>query len=142
MTGDGIPEEVLGEILDELVVRGSDDWVMLTEVDASVRNAAARWGIVISPETRIEVDLEVVRRALESGLMIAGDVVDHAPGFVPWALSVPASLARISREWRAAGESLQMGDICWLANTSKGEARAESVHDEVNSRTGWREGGG
>jgi hypothetical protein len=137
--GGAIHDAIMGEILDELAVRGSDDWVMLTEVDASVRKAAARHHIALSLDRRIAVGLEVLRRALECGLMIAGDVVDRAPGFVRWDLGLPATLERIGREWNATGADLQMGDIAWLANTPAGETRAEDALGRVNARDGWRD---
>jgi hypothetical protein len=139
MISPGVPEEVLGEILDELVVRGSDDWVMLVEVDASVVRATARARMLVSSDARIGMSMEVLHHALGCGLMVAGDVIDRA-GFQQWKLSAATSLERIGREWRAAGASLQMGDICWFANTTKGETRAERVRDTVNARADWRAG--
>ncbi len=132
MTSHELPETVIAEALDEVVVRGADDWVMLTEVDACLISAAARHDVAL--EDRVEVALEVVRRALEDGLMVAGDVGDA--GFAPWNSSPTAAFARIADEWRAIGPSLTMGDIGWLDTTPAGEARADEVRDQVNARAG------
>lgn len=72
--------------------------------------------------------------------MSVGDVLDHEPGFVPWELSLSAALERIRTEWTAGGGQLQMGEVCWLANTPEGDAHAETVRDEVNARRRWPPG--
>lgn len=66
MTSHCVPERVITESVDETVVRGSDDWVMLSEVDATVTWTANRYRAVLSPDEKISVSLEVVRRALEA----------------------------------------------------------------------------
>ena len=137
MTTANVPENLINECLDEVVVHGSDDWVMLTQLDATVTGAAGRYEIAMSPDERVSVGLEAVKRAFEQRLMVAGDVLEHEPGFVRWELSRSAAVERIGREWRAAGGRLEMGDVCWLANTPEGDTRAERVRDEVNARLGW-----
>jgi hypothetical protein len=69
--------------------------------------------------------------------MTAGSVSAQTPGFVGWDVDVPAAIDRIETGWRASSEKLEMGDLCWLANTPKGEASAEGAVQEVNARVGW-----
>ena len=79
----GVDDALIQEMLDDLVVRGSDDWVMLTEVDWVVKSNASRHGLDLDVPARITVGIEVLRRALGSELMVAGDVIDEPQGFVP-----------------------------------------------------------
>jgi hypothetical protein len=137
MTSDPLPDAVIGEALDEVVVRAADDWVMLSEVDGCVSSAAARHDVALLPGVRIEAGLEVVRRVLEGGLMVAGDVADS--GFTPWESTPAEAFERIAREWREAGTGLTMGDIGWLDTTRAGEAHADRARDAVNVRAGRHE---
>ena len=125
------------EMVDDLLVRGSDDWVMLTELDWVVKSNATRYGVSLDPSARISVGIEVLRRVIENGLMQPGDVIKEPPEFVTWDLSGPAALERIESGWRALGENLQMGDVCWLENTSAGDSHAEAVLEQVNRRANW-----
>ena len=136
MTGE-VTDSLLEEMLEELVVDGSDDWVMLAGVANTVTTTAARHGMKLRVDDRIRVGLELIRLSLERELMVAGDVRDPG-GFVPWGVDEPATLDRIERGWRNAGENLEMGDVAWLANTPAGDAYAETVLDAVNDRQGWR----
>jgi hypothetical protein len=128
---------VIQEMVDELVVRGADDWVMLSEVDRLVATNAARHGFDLSESARITVGLEVIRAAIERGLTDTGDVSESPPGFVPWSVPLPVAIERIGREWRATGE-LKMGDVCWFANTNDGDAYAAKVVTSVDARRDWR----
>ncbi len=133
----GVDDALIQEMLDDLVVRGSDDWVMLTEVDWVVKSNASRHGLDLDVPARITVGIEVLRRALGSELMVAGDVIDEPQGFVPWGVDSSVALERIESGWRVAGDGLQMGDVGWLANTPEGSRLAEGVLDEVNARADW-----
>ena len=132
-----VTPDLLEEMLDDLVVDGSDDWVMLGSVGGTVTTTTERHGIQLRLDDRISAGLDVIRLALVRELVIAGDVRDPE-GFVPWASGEAATLDRIERGWRDAGESLVMGDVAWLANTPAGDAYAETVLDAVNDRHGWR----
>jgi hypothetical protein len=129
-----ISEDVIQEMIDDLVLRATDDWVMLVEVEEVVKRNAARNGLVLDVLARITTGLELIRRGNEVGLVIPGDVIDTSPGFVPWDMSLPDALERIEREWRAAGDNLQIGDVCWLANTPAGDVYAQVVRNRVDAR--------
>lgn len=137
MTAD-VTDNLLEEMLQELVVDGADDWVMLDGVANTVTTTTERHGIQqLGIDDRISVGLDLIRLALERELMVAGDVRDPV-GFVAWGVDEAATLDRIERGWRDAGDDLAMGDVAWLANTPAGDAYAETVLDAVNDRHGWR----
>ena len=69
--------------------------------------------------------LQVIAEVLRSDLMKAGDVTKD--GFKEWSMTSTAALERIAREWNALGRSPNLGEICWLSNTSKGDRRAQSA---------------
>ena len=59
------------------------------------------------------------------GLVGVGDVT--AEGFRPWNLSMDEALKRIEHEWTSLGRWPQIGEICWLSNTEKGDMRANDI---------------
>ena len=137
MTTRNSNEALVTAIIDEVVVRASDDWLTLAEFDWIVgRNASTR-NVDLPPAKRIRFGLEILQRMLEKGLMVVGSVRDETGGFAAWACDPSQALAKISGEWRPDRAQPQMGDICWLANTSDGDAYAETVRDAVNARVGW-----
>ncbi len=137
MTVEGVTEATIQEMLDDLVVRGADDWVMLSELGGIVTSEALRHDVDLPPSERITVGVEIVRRVLERGFMTPGSVGMQPPGFVPWNVDPATAIEQIDRAWRVAGENLAMGDVCWLANTPDGDVYAERVRQEVNARVGW-----
>ena len=62
---------------------------------------------------------------VEAQLVEVGDVT--APGgFRPWALASDQVVEAIRRRW-IPSLAIQMGDVCWLNNTSAGDALAETL---------------
>jgi hypothetical protein len=123
--------------LDELLVLASDDWVMVATVDGLTRSVAARHRVRVTTEERVDTGIEVLKCALSSRLLIAGDLAKRPPHFSPWNLALSDTIERIAREWRTVGDNLQMGDICWFEDTAEGRKRAEKVRSQVNERASW-----
>jgi hypothetical protein len=128
-----IPEDVIQEMVDNLVLRAADDWIMLVEVDDVVRSGAAKYGLGLDGPARIRTGVELIRRGSEAGFIRPGNVIDAPPGFIPWDVDLPDALERIERGWQAAGEHLQLGDVCWLENSPTGDAHAEVVRSRTDS---------
>ncbi|TQN32830.1 hypothetical protein FHX37_2814 [Haloactinospora alba] len=62
--------------------------------------------------------------------MVAGDVTE-GDGFVLWGTGASASFQRILGRREAIGDdSITAGDICWLCNTSSGDALGERILHE------------
>lgn len=111
----------LQTLVDELVVRGTDDWVMAADVAWIITD-----GFSSSSEEQIfETSLGVIRIVLDRGLMEVGDVTDE--GFVPWELPAHEALTRVEHKWRELGRFPDLGEVCWLANTDLGDERAGRV---------------
>ncbi|HEY4117041.1 MAG TPA: hypothetical protein VGM56_04275 [Byssovorax sp.] len=106
-------------IIDEIVLQGSEDWVYSPIVVRAVEGATG-----FSGESLLRATLEVVREILNRGLMEVGD---EGPGFVPWRMTVPPSVARIEAKWRAAGLDAKQDFDCWFANTVAGNQRAQAL---------------
>jgi hypothetical protein len=70
-----------------------------------------------------DVALEVIAAVLRRGLMKAGDVTKD--GFVEWNMMPDESLERITAGWNALAKSPELGEICWLSNTTLGDLQAD-----------------
>ena len=116
-------------IIDRIVVAGAsreaggyDDWVDLSGVISAVRE-------VVSSEhgDLIDITLHVVRELLSNDLAVVGTLSPDMTAFDPWASSIPDSLARIEREWRALKREPKLWEICWFENTPLGNERARTT---------------
>lgn len=114
--------ELIEGVIDELVIRGADDWVHASEVAWLVRGLAQA-GSGDAPSAAFRLILQVINR----GLMIPGDIKTGS-GFVAWHLDAAESLRRIEREWRKLGRDPKAGEVVWLANTEAGERGVLRLH--------------
>lgn len=105
-------------MIDDLLLRGSDDWVTAAEVAWLAKSVG---GATTDEEIR-EVALSAIKEVVMRGLMQVGDVTDD--GFFEWDRSPEDSLEAVAQEWRALGRLPDLGEVCWLANTPAGDARA------------------
>jgi hypothetical protein len=97
--------------VDDILMRGLDDWIQAAEVVSVVKSALAA-----VPEADIlDLSRNVIRELVKGGLMIPGDVTTD--GFGEWGLGLEAALDRIEREWVALGRRPGLGEVCWLSNT-------------------------
>lgn len=108
--------------LEDLVVGGLDDWADAGWVLQSV------WPPGETDRARLrDLTLELIAEVLQSGLMVAGDIVggEH----VPWHGSAGDALRRITSEWldEWRDEIPTPGAIVWLANTAAGDEVAHAV---------------
>ncbi|MFH0888582.1 MAG: hypothetical protein V1871_05170 [Planctomycetota bacterium] len=117
--------------INDLLIRGTEDIIQAAEV-ASV--AITVGGAKSQDEIR-DLSLELIRNVVQQGLMEIGDAVGigHHPTYVyervdfrVWDLSFEAAMARVEREWKALGRP-NLGDICWLRNTEKGNELSEQL---------------
>lgn len=114
----------MARLIDELISRGADDWITAAEVAWVAKSVG---GAATDDDAR-DLAVAVIHAVLEAGLMEAGDVTDG--GFFPWDLSAAKSVERIEREWRTLGRSPELGEVCWLANTTVGNRTAKPAHNE------------
>ena len=105
----------------ELLKRGLDDWIQAAEVASVVQSVDRQ---ATSADIR-RVALEVIDELLRGEFMKAGDVTSD--GFTEWSMTPAEAIERIAREWSALSQSPELGEICWLSNTSKGDQRARSA---------------
>jgi hypothetical protein len=112
--------------IESILISGSDDWVYLAEVSDLVRDKTPT-----SSETEhMELTLSVISELVRNGWMEIGDLPATGTDgkFRPWKLSVDESLARIRKEWVALRKPINLGEICWLAITPAGDAKAEKLN--------------
>jgi hypothetical protein len=104
----------------EVLKHGLDDWIQAAEVASVVQSIQGG----TSDADICDVALVVIAEILRGELMKAGDVT--LDGFKEWSMTSTEALDRIAREWKALGRSPNLGEICWLSNTSEGDRRAQS----------------
>ncbi len=105
----------------EVLKRGLDDWIQAAEVASVVQSADKQATSAVIRRVALEVIGELVR----GELMKAGDVTSD--GFTEWIMTPAEAVERIVGEWSAIGRPPELGEICWLSNTSKGDLRARSA---------------
>ncbi len=103
-------------LVDEILLRGSDDWLMLAEVASLAKHVG---GASSDEEVRV-MSLSTIRFLLDEGLIRVGDVSDG--GFFEWPVKREEAMARLEREWGALGHVPEPGDLCWVATTDAGDA--------------------
>ena len=108
-------------MIQALLGRGRDDWVMAADVAWIARDIG---GADSDDEVR-SASLGLIERALRDELMRIGDVTDG--GFFPWKASPDQALRRVEASWLELGRSPDLGEVCWLENTEKGDALALGV---------------
>jgi hypothetical protein len=120
----------ISQCVDEVLVRGLDDWIQAAEV-ASI--ARTRGGAREDDEVR-RISIEVVRELLGRNLMEIGDV--SVAGFRSWNLSALDALARIDADWRNLPNGPELGQLFWLALTESGQRIAgESLERTRSNRS-------
>ena len=111
------------ECINDLVMRGCDDWV-----DASEVTSVAKFTGHARTEDEIRsLSLELIRKVVRQGLMEIGDLPDKSRRLALWPMTPQECLDRVEREWKALGRNPSLGEICWLQNTDKGNTLGESL---------------
>jgi hypothetical protein len=111
----------LNACINEILISGLDDWVDAAEVAFVAKSIGGAEG---DTENRA-LSVRVIRDLIMEGLVDVGDVTTE--GFRPWNLSVDEALKRIEHEWTSLGRWPQIGEICWLSNTEKGDMQANDI---------------
>lgn len=119
-------DDLVAALIDQVLIKASDDWVPFFDFDAIIGRHMRQEGLDSGLEARIAVGLTVVKRLLDEKLICLGDVSQDV-GFRPWTVSGYEAIERIQREWNATGSKIKPGDICWLANTELGDAMADRI---------------
>ena len=111
------------ECINDLVIRGCDDWV-----DAcGVASVAIQVGHAQSAEEIRDLALKIIREVVQQGLMEVGDLPEQGRRLNLWPMTPQECLNRVEREWKALGRNPTLWEICWLQNTDKGNALGESL---------------
>ena len=114
--------ENLQAMIEDLVLRGSDDWVALTEVAGVVKFIG---GVKGDEEIR-RVSLEVIRQLVLTGRAEVGEVKENV-GFQNWVLGLDEAIAEIERRWDSAAPPYQWAYSSWLRTTPAAKAEAERI---------------
>jgi hypothetical protein len=111
-------------IKDELLDRGLDDMLQLSEIAGVVRRHKE---IALTESAVVSPTLEVIRELLDSAYVIAGNVVKDEEGILmvqSWGLRPGETIARIEKEWRELGHPITVGDVVWLELSDAGRDKA------------------
>ena len=117
--------------IEDLLVRGLDDWIQAAEV-ASVSRTT---GGAQSDEASRDLSIRLIRKLLEDGLAEPGRV-DEQVGFLPWGVPVDAAMQRIESDWATKPVGPELGEICWLNLTKNGHAQAQRLWSKKVGREG------
>ncbi len=109
----------------EVLKRGLDDWIQVAEVVSVVQSVAKQ---PTNADIR-RMALEVIEELVRGDFMRAGDVTSE--GFTEWPITPTEVIQKITNEWNALSRFPELGEICWLSNTSKGDRRARSDAPEI-----------
>ncbi len=115
-------------MVEDLVMRGADDWVDAAEVAWVAKSI----GQAVDDASIRELSIEVIRHVLDEGLMTIGDV--SFDGFSMWELPTDEAIEKVERVWRGLGRAPNLGDVCWLENTETGTLFAERLFEQRDER--------
>lgn len=110
-------------MIEELLISGAEDWITASEVAWVAKSV----GGASTDEEVLAISLNLIQAAVEQGLMEVGDVTDG--GFIPWDLPPLDAVRRVEGAWRDLGRLPNLGEVCWLANTTNGDRLAKQVLD-------------
>ena len=113
--------------VNEILVRGLDDWIQAAEVASIARTLGGAKG---DDEIR-EVSMEIVCQVLDRKLMEIGDVSQL--GFQSWRVSLSEVLARIDAAWRRRYHEPNLGDLFWLNLPDLGQRTANEVCERAKT---------
>ena len=112
----------LQSCLDDLLIRGLDDWIQAAEVASVVRTT----GATTSEAAAREMALRLIRTLLDAGLCEVG-MVEEQRGFIRWMDSIADSMQRIEAAWGVRPTGPDLGEVCWLSLTAEGKAQAQRL---------------
>lgn len=104
-----------------VLVRGLEDWLHLADIDWLVRN---KFPDSAGPDVP-RLAAGVIATLVEGGFVQVGDVTDG--GFMEWDDSAEVVRLRIEAQWLALDRAAAPGDVCWVANTAKGDECAREM---------------
>ena len=119
----------MSDAVRELMISGLDDWLMASDFAW----AAYRFMGAEEPEENLYVSLGLIRRMVEDGLIVIGEIGDD--GFEPWDRSLDEELREIEKDWR---EQIPDGGphlgLVWFNLTPKGKRLAEEIYAEMTQK--------
>jgi len=114
--------------VDEVLVRGLDDWIQAAEVASIARTHGGAKG---DDEMR-RTSLEVVEELLRGNLAQIGEV--SGAGFQSWDLSQVAALTKVEADWRVGLNAPALGELFWLNLTEHGQRIAEDLWERTSPK--------
>ena len=126
----GTPPKLCGtmnntqDIVADLLARGLDDWVHLSEAMSVIRFDFK----VADIEAAKATCLEAVQSMLDDGLIVIGDLVFSGEDirYQPWTLPNAEAAKRVGGELDRSGGLPELSGEYWMSNTPKGDAVART----------------
>ena len=113
--------ELVGAIVEEVLLHGLDDWVQAADIVGLIVEA----GVPCRSDGIWPLYRSVISVVLSEGLMDIGDVSED--GFKSWKLDSDAALSKLDTEWARLDGLPDLGEVCWLSNTEAGDAQANQT---------------
>jgi hypothetical protein len=110
--------------IEDLLVRGIDDWVHLSEAMSVARDQPNTPNV----ETAMQMCIAAIQQMLDRELAVVGDLVRSGARieFRPWAGTNAEALQLIGAELEKSQGLPELSGRHWLANTEKGDAVAHA----------------
>jgi len=108
------------EFIPEILKLGLDDWFNLTQVVEVLKE----FPVAAIEANFMRICLNLLEELLVNRLVKIGDISGEDGSFVSWNLEVDQILFEIERRWivNSGPFNYEIGeDVCWLANTEKGQ---------------------
>ena len=113
---------VRAQIRRELLESGLLDWIGLWELVRTVREYEQ---LDKDAPENLPRSLDLIDELLNDGVMDIGNLAHKR--VTPWGVTVEEALKRVRQGWATLGRDPNFGEVCWLANTPKGDAEATAA---------------
>ena len=110
--------------VDEILVRGLDDWIQAAEV-AYVSRLCGK--VKTLDDTR-NLSIDVIGELLKRHLVEIGDVSDD--GFKAWDISEVSAVEKVEASWRNLTRGPELGELFWLNLTESGQRLATQIWEQ------------
>ena len=115
---------------EEILVRGRDDWMPLSEAYWLVKKGSQQSSLGITEEV-----IGVLEELITDDLMQFGTVTDR--GFEDAKLTADVAIERLRNELAMLGREPVLGEIGWLANTPAGDEAADEILSKHGKGDQW-----
>jgi hypothetical protein len=109
---------------ERILFSGRDDWMYLGEIASHV----CKYLECKNELDVIDPTINIIGEMVSDGLLEIGNISTGV--FKSWDTTLADSLMKIKQDWISLGAPLNISDVCWLANTPKGDEIASTIIED------------